>query len=322
MDMNREWLILCFLVIIILLSGCGVLDISQGGNYTPEESDEALKFDYEITGRVLPAQVINMKVHLTNQVKDDVSDVKLRITDFYGLKLLNQICPGATEKYDTNEECGFISTSCGCEFLTIPSFEDEEINLIFRVPNSDEIARIGRELEPEFTITYVYQGETKYLIPILKKEEISTTAKIEKTQTKGPIHVDIERGFTSSSDDWERNGSQFSIVMRVNDVLNSKSDVEINRDYFKIYLTNLPRTYTTAGEEVLCNFKDEKTDPQGNKYYIPDFNITLPMKTPIICGLTAQNTQAPWVYGTIDVKYDYTYKIVKTETISVETVIA
>jgi len=317
--MNREWLILCFLVIIVLLSGCGVLDISQGGNYTPEESDEALKFDYEITGRVLPGQVINMKVHLTNQVKDDVSDVKLRITDFYGLKLLNQICPGATEKYDTNEECGFISTSCGCEFLTIPSFEDEEINLIFRVPNSDEIARIGRELEPEFTITYVYQGETKYLIPILKEEEISTTAKIEKTQTKGPIHVDIERGFTSSSDDWERNGSQFSIVMRVNDVLNSKSDVEINRDNkFDIVLN--PYLADSPEEGVLCDFEYIRTE-QGNKYYKPKYNITLPMQTPIVCALEATNNIAPWIYGTITVNYRYTYKIVKTERIDVETVI-
>ena len=320
MDMNREWLILCFLVIIILLSGCGVLDISQGGNYTPEESDEALKFDYEITGRVLPAQVINMKVHLTNQVKDDVSDVKLRITDFYGLKLLNQICPGATEKYDTTIECGFISTLCGCEFSTIPSFDDEEINLIFKVPTSDEIAKIGRELEPEFTITYDYHGETNYLIPIIKSDERSTTAKIEKTQTKGPIHVDIERGFTSSSDDWEKSGSQFSIVMRVNDVLNSQSDVEIFRDNFTIVLNSYLGKSSEPG--ILCDFDPIRIDAQGNKYYKPYYNITLPMKTPIVCALEAYNEQAPWVYGTIKVNYYYTYKIVKTERIDVETVIA
>jgi hypothetical protein len=298
---------------MILLSGCGVLDISQSGNFTPEESDEALKFDYEITGRVLPGQVINMKVHLTNQVKDDVSDVKLRITDFYGLKLLNQICPGADRQLTGDNDCGFISDKCGCHFSTIPSFDDEEINLIFRVPDSDEIARIGRELEPEFTITYNYYGETNYLIPIIKFDERSTIAKIEKTQTKGPIHVDIERGFTSSSDEWERNGSQFSIVMRVNDVLNSKSNVEIDRNNFTIVL-NKPILDTSG--EGLCDFTPSGSD------FIPNNNITLPMQTPLVCALEAYNEQVPWTYGTITVDYNYTYKIVKTETIEVETVIA
>ena len=309
-----ELLILSFLVIIIFLSGCGINDESQQANFTPEEKDEALKFGYEITDQVLPGQVINMKITLTSQVKDNIDNIKLRVTDPYGLKLLSQNCVSAGGNDLPN--CGFVSPlRCGCEFSQLEGFEDIELNLIFKVPGSDEIARIGRELEPEFTITYDYRGESKYRIPILREGERTTTADIEETQTKGPIHVEMERGFTSSNYNWERSGSQFSIVIRVRDVLTSKSNVEIDRDKFNITLNRYLIKSPEPG--VLCDFVIVGT----NKYYNPKININLPMKTPIVCALEATNDQVPWAYGEIKVNYNYTYKTVKTERIDVEIVI-
>jgi len=155
--MNREWLIVSLLLLItVFISGCSVLDESQG-NYTPEYKDEALKFDYEITGQVLPSQIINMKVRLTNQVQDDVENVELRVTDFYGLKLVSQLCSGGILLQNTPDDksvCGSVSDRCGCKFSSIPSLDEKEITLVFKVPSSNEIATIGRELKPEFTLKY------------------------------------------------------------------------------------------------------------------------------------------------------------------------
>jgi len=319
--MNREWLIVSLLLLItVFISGCSVLDESQG-NYTPEYKDEALKFDYEITGQVLPSQIINMKVRLTNQVQDDVENVELRVTDFYGLKLVSQLCSGGILLQNTPDDksvCGSVSDRCGCKFSSIPSLDEKEITLVFKVPSSNEIATIGRELKPEFTLKYKYHGETNYFIPILKADEKSTSAKIELVQTKGPIHVEIERGFTSSSKDWEISGSQFSVVSRVKDVVNPKSEIEIYNENFLIDF-NEPYLKLSPQRE-LCDFDTPSTRVVG--YYIPDFNITLPLRTPLVCALEVSNTEVPWVYGTITVNYNYNYKMVKTETIDVETEIA
>jgi hypothetical protein len=319
--MNREQLILCFvLLVIVSLSGCGINDQSQG-NFTPEYKDEALKMETEITGQVLPSQVINMKVRLTNQVRNDIDTIELRITDFYGLKLISEICgDDPTNKLSGSTTCGISAAPdylCGCNFTNIQSLDQEDLTFVFRIPDQNRIAMIGRELKPEFTLSYHYYGESKYLIPILKPYEKSTTTKIESVQTEGPIHVDIERGFTSSSNDWEIHGSQFSVILRVKDVISSRNDVVIDKNRFHINLNNLVNRGETDSN-ALCDFRNKA----GGSYYIPDQNITLPMVVPLVCVLEANNNLVPWVYGEIRVEYDYNYRTVKTEIIDVETIIA
>lgn len=297
----RKSFILSLVLIIIFISGC----VKQDGEFVPEYYDEALKMETEVSGEVLPEQAINMRIHLTNQVEHEVTNVELRITDFYGLKLRSQVCPENKQISD----CGFISTICGCGLFDIQSLDDEEINFVFQVPSKDEIARIGRELEPEITLSYDYRGETTFLIPILGPNERYTSAKAQLVQTTGPIHVEIERGFTQSSDPWERSGSGFSIVVRVKDVINSKNEMTIYKDNFDVSLTNLERK-TEYGH---CDFDASMS---------PDKNITLPMKTPLVCAIVGNSGDAPWVYGQVRANYDYRYKVVETKSIKVETVIA
>jgi hypothetical protein len=292
---------------IIFISGC----VEQDEDFVPVYKDEALKMEIEMAGEALPEQAINMKVHLTNQVEYKVENVEFRITDFYGLKLKNQIC-GSDGSSISSSECGFMTTKCGCKFNSIQSLDDEEMNFVFQLPSEEEIARIGRELEPEITLKYNYWGESTLLIPVLSFDEKSTSAKIESVQSKGPIHVDIERGFTSSSDPWEKSGSGFSIVVRVKDVVNSKNEMTIDKGSFTLDLTNL-----VVNEDIgRCDF-----DATGSHKLKQ--NISLPMKIPLVCALTAQSTGGvPWVYGQITAKYDnYEYKVVETKSIEVETII-
>jgi Na+-transporting methylmalonyl-CoA/oxaloacetate decarboxylase gamma subunit len=88
--MNMKRLILTlFLIVVIFISGC----VEQNGQITPEYKDEALKMQIEIPDKVLPSQGINMKVYVTNQVKDEIKNIYFRVTDFYGLNMIDQICP-------------------------------------------------------------------------------------------------------------------------------------------------------------------------------------------------------------------------------------
>ncbi len=158
------------------------------------------------------------------------------------------------------------------------------------------------------------------MIPILGATERSTDAKSQLIQTKGPIHVDIKRGFTSSNYEWEWDGSGFSIIIRVKDVLTSDSHVTIEQNNFGLELTNL---YVDPVEEKRFGRCDFSVDGTGKILSITE-DITLPMITPLVCAMEAQNPQdLPWVYGQVIVSYrDYTYELVETKSIMVETVIA
>ena len=305
----RRSILTSFLLLIIFISGC----VEQNGEITPEYNDEALKVQIELTDRVLPSQGVNMKVYLTNQVENEVKDVYFRVTDFYGLNLISQICP--ENNAIPQSECGFGISMCGCGSFNVQSLDEEEIEFRFKVPSQEEISRIGRELEPEFTLEYYYEGETTYFIPIIGPSEKSTSAKSELIQTKGPIHVDIDRGFTSSSNDWERQGSGFSIVVDVKDVVNPQNeDVIIETGNFNGELINLINS-SDFGD---CNF-----DVNTAGEFSPKDDITLPMEVPLICALvdTLGSSNAPWTYAQVRIEYNYVYESVETESITVETVI-
>jgi len=292
--MRKALILISVLFVIFLFSGC-----VEQETITPDYDDEALKMETEVTGKVLPSQAINLKVHLINQVPDDVREVRLEITDLYGLEVRSKTCSGTPLTV--------------CELGDISSLDDIEVNYVLRVPTKEELARIGRELKPELTLEYTYSGETTFLIPIIGPNERGTSAKSQLIQTKGPIHVDIERGFTSSSAEWERSGSGFSVIIRVRDVLTSEPNVIIDKDNFLISLND----YLLIDEELgRCDF-NSTTAP-----YRPLDDIDLPMQTPLVCALSGNSQGMPWVYGQVTVNYyDYNYEAVKTESIMVETVI-
>ncbi|MDI6825831.1 MAG: hypothetical protein QMD36_01390 [Candidatus Aenigmarchaeota archaeon] len=303
--MRKNLIFTIVLLGIVLFSGC----VGQPDQKV-EYKDEALKMEIKFPDKTLPNQIVKMKVTLTNQVENYVTNISLRITDFYGLTLIDQTCSDGKDI----PNCGFISERCGCYFDSIQSLDDREVNFVFRVKGEEELARIPRDLKPEITLEYSYSGETVFFVPILSQSERSTKAKISTTQTKGPIHVEIERGLTQSSDQWEINGTAFPIIVWVKDKIKPDSKRTISNDSFKITLINLEK----AGEGVgRCDFENE------SNVLRPKEDVELPMKVPLICTLVGKLPEPkPWTYGMIIADYNYTYTVVKTETITVETVIS
>jgi len=307
--MNRNWIVLTLLILVVIFSGC--VDQPDGGNL--DYKDEALKMDTKIPDKSLPSQPVNMKVVLTNQVQNDINNISLRITDFYGLTLKDQTCSDG----DPLSNCGFISNNCGCHFDNIKSMDDREINFVFMIPDDNKLARIGRDLKPEFTLNYDYWGENIFYIPILNYRERSTNAKISTTQTKGPIQVQIERGISQSSDQWEMANVAFPIIVWVKDKINPASKRTISKDRFNMTLINL-NADQSGGR---CDFNIKTIDDK--QVLSPTENIELPMKVPLLCTLVGSvPSEVPSVSGMVVTDYDYNYTVVETKTITVETVIS
>ena len=298
--MRKEWMITLVLIGILLTSGC----LKQKPSETPKPKDEALKMDISLRGKnpqedisVFPSQSFDIQVSLINQGGKNITNVRLALTDPYGLHLNeNEVDCGNIGKY--NRE------SRSCDFSSFPPWTQVFVYFPFRAPDAEEVALIGTGLKPEFTLTYDFGGNATFYVPILSRTEKSTKAKTQLIQTKGPIHIKIERA--NQEEEWEVVGNPFAVLISFEDVLNPKSGVEINQNNFTLSLYNLDRA--SSGQ---CDFDDK---------WHPTRNITIPMETPLICLLNATSTNGqPWIYGKITAHYSYTYKVVKTQKVSIKT---
>lgn len=314
--MGIKWL-LAILILIVFISGCLELD---GDEIKPTYSDNALKMETSIKEkeegrRILPDQTIRMVVTLTNQVEDATDNVELKITDPHGI-LISKVDCGSNCTCELNappsDGCDSL-VNCsynGCYYKSIQSLDEEEITFGLKIPGEEQISAAGRDLKPEIMLEYDYSGTSALYIPIYKYGEKPAEPKKESTQTTGPIHVDID------SDDWVRAGDLFPIYVDVEDVAHSTEDLMIPNDTFKMSIGHADVKDETGEKIGRCDFEGPTDD-----FYFPEENITLPLKNPLVCTLRAHESDlltAPMVKASIIIDYSYTYKVEKTEKISVE----
>jgi hypothetical protein len=314
--MKIKWL-LAVLILIVFISGC-----DQGNNdgVKPEFNDNAVNMDVKIqekieNRRILPGSTIRMVVTLTNQVENSTKDVYLRITNPYGIKISkvdcgsNCVCEwGNPPLHNTMGGCG-ANVDCyynGCYYNSIQSQDEEEITFGLKIPPEEQISEMGRDLKPEILLKYYYSGTSALYIPIYNYGEKPVEPKKDFTQTTGPIHVSIE------SDNWVRAGDLFPIYIDVKDVVNPSEKFTIDKENFKMTIG-----HAQVGESIgRCDFV-LKT---GTDYYIPkpEGNITLPLANSLVCTLQADVPTLPMIKAPIIINYDYTYKVERTETITVQ----
>jgi hypothetical protein len=301
--MKFKWVLAILLIITIFLSGC-----EEKEPPVEEFKDDALKFEYEIKEqvekeRILPGQTIRMVIYLTSQVRDDINDVYIKITDPYGIKI------DAINCYPYTCSCNWNDTSSpyfnGCYIQNILSKDLVEVYFSLKMPTEEEISPLGRDLKPELTLNYEFNGTSILYIPILRQtEQPPTETTVETVQTKGPIHVDLK------SDKWVRSENVFPLIVDVKDVISlfSQHQTVIDKNNFHLYLTHL--SIDTAGGDF------ESTG-------IPKGNITIPMKNPLVTTLKAELiVSEPMVRAMIRAEYSYTYEKKVIKTIRVEKALA
>lgn len=283
-----------FLIPIIFIAGCIQQTIT-------EYNDNALALEIKSPSQVIPNQIIELTFYLTNQVENDINNVEIRLSDPYGLRIVGIDCDiGGESRGDT------------CYFNKIQSLDEKVVVFRLKVPSEQEIANIEQELLPEITVKYDYFGQTVMTVPIIKKGEIVNIETKPPEQSTGPIKVNIEKAVGVGVEEGElvREGGIFSIIVRIEDVINPESEITI--DNFEISLSHLSvYTETTGGK---CDF-----DVRDNKL-IPKEKIVLPQEFPLVCTLkTEGNIPFVWVPGTITVNFSYRYKIVESVSIQIIT---
>ncbi len=339
--MNHKHVILCLLLIcIVFLSGCG-------GKQPPsidEYNDEALKMTIDVNDEVLPNEAVKMIVYLKSQVPEDVSNVVIGISDPHGIKIKEVDCMNKC-KCTVDNNGNVNKTGCsgdfscslygkpsnikpgidnGCSYKNIRSLDEKEIDFALKIPKTEEIEGGERTFEPKLTLEYDYLGQSIFYVPILRSDMTSTDKKLQLTQSFGPIHVKIEKGYTTSKQDWEEEGNIFSIKMTVEDVVhpsvteNLKTPTEINQSDFNIYLSHLytGEDFSPTQDLGRCDFKKKNKQ----EYTISSNKITLPLSSPLICALrTEDDLKNPAIDGTIRIEYSYKYRYVETKTINLVT---
>jgi len=310
--MGIKWLPI-ILILIVFISGC----LEDGKEVKPEFYDNALKMEFEITEetqgkKILPGQIIRVVVSLKNQVENDTTNVDVYISDPYGMKVTQINC-------DEGSPIDHNGQPYGWQFDSIQSLDEQEIVFSLKVPTKEELAMIGRRLKPEFTLKYDYAGISMRYVPILAEGEKIGEKSSEFTQTYGPIHVDID------TDKWVREGDIMPVYVDVKDVVNSKSEIEIDKDYFRVFWVN--QYFVMSTELVRCDFNAISSSSFGEGcpdncdcYTRPEnMNIILPLDVPFVCALEVKDPLAPMAMGLIGAEYEYRYEVVKTKTIEVET---
>lgn len=300
-------LVFVLLLMIIFLAGC-VQQVGECGG----DNVLVMEFMGEEEIKTIPDQTVEIGLYLKNPFECDekgqiiggvnIKAVDLIVSNPSGLKLLK-------EEIDCDDQEA--KRDMGCHFDLIDAGDEKEIYLHFKTPSRDVIGNIGQELKPEITLEYDYFGQTVFAKPIVKHEE-TTSATMEPSQKRGPIKakVSMGAGIEDESKNFIREGNPVPIRILLEDVINSESEVKINKESFRLTLDNF-EVDRSLGE---CNFEGE------GKILEPIEDISLPMEDPLVCVLkAAKDFKDPWVPGRITVDFSYRYKLTATVTVKVIT---
>lgn len=291
----RKWILL--LVLVVVLSGCVE---------TYEYKDNALKMEIQSPEESLPSQVVKVVIYLTSQVEKEINDVYLEITNTYSLRVTDVDCKPGNRVLIREKIGGRIMNEypIGCNFEQILPLDEMMIIFYLETPSKQEIGDTNKELKPEFTLSYEYSGETVLMVPIVKEGE-KTKATTNSFQSTGPVKVNIDkgRGVGSEEEQWEREGSVFSIKVELEDVAGSDYEVVVDKDDFTMTLSNL-EVYTDG----TCDFDETSLHPKEN----------ITEDDELICALKArENFEEPWIPGSVVIDFSYHYELVETANVEV-----
>lgn len=290
--MKKLKFLIISIFLILFISGC-IEDFTekdqedQTGRVSGE--NEALKLEVNYPEKVLPGQTFIIRVHLLNQVGRDIRNINLYFNNPYTLDIISV----------DNKNCQKDSYFASCHFDEMFYPSEIFVNFAVQAPTEEELGSIERTLKPEMTLTYDFDGETIFKIPIVKEGEEPEKAKMELYQTPGPIHLKIERGVTSSEKEWELEGNIFGLVMKFEDVVNPASRITIESDNTRIELTNLIVNESIGPCDDFKNVTENILQLKRNE--------TLPMSYNLACIVKAKEINEPWTYGIVRATYNYTY---------------
>jgi hypothetical protein len=305
--MRKKFIFVIVLLFVILFSGC-TNQLNNNGNTPPQYSDNALALvDYKARINVYQNEETWIDFWLTNQVENDVTNVKVKLFNPNVFNVTKMICPG----YDPSDN--------SCNIGTISSLQAIRVQIFLKAPSKEKIGTLEDSYKVDLSVNYDYEGESNCYFRILNLDRESTKTKMQKTQSKGPVHVDIEPGFlieektdkgTRTISDWAIAGKSFNVEISTENVGGLGSGYtypEITMSSFNLNLYNIQ-----ARDQGVCDL-DITTLTKND--------VIVPTKNPLTCILTPLEVfSEPEIPAMMNLKYSYTYKFIKIETFKIETV--
>lgn len=325
----RKLILPLILIIIVALSGC----INQDGTTTNYKNDIITVEDYSIsTMNPYVGSMTTIEFSIKNNGDETVKEVEVNFFDRPGFSVDELFCEGIEEfklgsgnscESDSgcpaNEFCDLSVKKCynGCLFTNIESLDFRTIGLTLKAKSSGTYT-------VSYSVDYGYSGFRKADIPIIdgvtRKSPIATFS--QSTSTYGPVTLEFEppvgretkEGSKVTKEYWIVGDRPFEVKMNFEHVgsssVGSIQPVVISIGNVKLDLRGSLAIGQSGTTKLPCDFSE-----YGNLLF-SDKDLEVPGE--LTCNFQSASTVELETMATIWAEFNYTYKYIKIETFSIQ----
>jgi len=293
-------LILLLIIMAVFISGCTT-------TLTLNFKNDAITLEqYVISSTKLYADSpITITFDVTNNVDAAVKDVEINFFDLPGFKILELNCGIGQKKGDDV-----------CLFDSIEPLDFKTVSITLQAPNG-ELIKAPTKFTISFSVSYKYSGFRQANIPIIDQVTLkSPTLKyVSSSPSYGPIKVDFDppigretkKGKQIVREYWGVKGSTFNMKMTFSDVGSSTTGTKLPTNISAKDMT-VELTGIHVAPDLPCDF-------EGTKTLSPKEDVMLGKD--LSCNFVSNDFSEPEKLATIAVDFDYTYKYLRTETLTI-----
>ncbi len=181
--------------------------------------------------------------------------------------------------------------------------DSKEVNIEMETPGGTGKRTVG------YSIDYDYSGFSQLNFNIWKRGTENQWGGKQKSETYGPVKVDINpefllkrivHGQTETVTEWVEEGQRFTLKIDIRSVGPDSAEIKIN---------NLKLKFQNMHPEGDCDFNSDGSY-KGE--------LKAPTKEPLKCNMVVDSINKEWVTGSIEVDYDYNYKIIRQQEFNID----
>lgn len=293
--------LILLLALVVLISGCT-------STTTIKFSNNAITLEQYVVSSAKPyaGSATSISFDVTNNVDIPVNDIEINFFDLPGFRILNLDC-GVGEKREENI----------CFFSSIDPLDFRTVSMTLQAPDK-ELIRAPTKFTISFYVSYRHSGFRQANIPIIDQVTMKTpTIKyVSSTPSYGPIKVDFEpplgretkKGKQIVKEYWGVKGSTFNVKMTFKEVGDSSIGTVLPTNISAGDLT-ADLTSIHVAEDLPCSFEGSSDHLVANEDVV--------MGKTLSCNFISDDFEDAEIVSTIQIKFSYTYKYLRTETFTV-----
>lgn len=285
---------------VVFISGCT-------GSTPIKFSNDAITIEQYVASptKQYADSPITISFDVMNNVDDVVNDIEINFFDLPGFKILELNC-GIGEKKSDNI----------CFFSSIEPLDFRTVSITLKAP-SEELIKAPTQFTTSFFVGYRYSGHREANIPIIDQITLKapTFKYVASSPSYGSIRVDFDppigretkKGKQVIKEYWGVKGSTFNMKMTFKDVgsssIGTALPMNLSANDVSIKLTGIH-----VASDLPCSF-------EGSETLTPMEDIMLGRE--LSCNFVSDDFEDPEKFATMAVNFDYNYKYLRTETLTI-----